>query len=125
MSVCPYIVVSGSLAQVVGYVLEAPAPPFPVFVLGYAFNGFGVALQVRHDYWTREFSASYKTDLRGQDAGANAFVASLKDNASTKMGILHAVYGAHLLGLLLSRDFIEVQVPERSALRWWRRSSRS
>ena len=47
MSVCPHIVVSGSLAQVVGYVLEAPAPPFPVFVLGYAFNGFGVALQVR------------------------------------------------------------------------------
>ena len=29
-----------------------------------------------------------------QDAGANAYVASLKDNASVKMGILHAVYGA-------------------------------
>ncbi|RPD61411.1 MFS general substrate transporter [Lentinus tigrinus ALCF2SS1-6] len=62
-----------SLAQVAGYVMEAPAPPFPVFVLGYALNGFGVALQ---------------------DAGANGFVASLKDNAATKMGVLHAVYGA-------------------------------
>ncbi len=28
-----------------------------------------------------------------QDAGANGFVASLKNNAATKMGILHAVYG--------------------------------
>ncbi|TFK92343.1 MFS general substrate transporter [Polyporus arcularius HHB13444] len=67
------VMVVGSVAQVAGYVLEIPAPPFPVFVLGYALNGFGVALQ---------------------DAGANAFVASLKDDAATKMGVLHAVYGA-------------------------------
>ena len=40
--------VLGSLAQVVGYCLEAPAPPFPVFVLGYAINGFGMSLQVRN-----------------------------------------------------------------------------
>ena len=26
----------------IGYVLEATAPPFPVFVLGYAINGFGL-----------------------------------------------------------------------------------
>lgn len=36
----------GAFAQVVGYSLEAPAPPFPVFVLGYAINGFGLSLQV-------------------------------------------------------------------------------
>lgn len=30
----------------IGYALMAPAPPFPVFVLGYVFNGFGIALQV-------------------------------------------------------------------------------
>jgi hypothetical protein len=29
-----------------------------------------------------------------QDAQANGFVASLKDNASEKMGMLHAAYGA-------------------------------
>ncbi|OBZ67290.1 Bypass of stop codon protein 6 [Grifola frondosa] len=51
---------------------------FPVKVMAIgasaqAIGGFGIALQ---------------------DAGANGFVASLKDNASTKMGILHAVYGA-------------------------------
>ena len=55
------------MAQVAGYALEAPAPPFPVFVMGYAINGFGMSLQ---------------------DAGANGFVVSLKDNATTKMGIL-------------------------------------
>lgn len=38
----------GAFAQVVGYSLEAPAPPFPVFVLGYAINGFGLSLQVDH-----------------------------------------------------------------------------
>ena len=79
----------GALAQVVGYALSAPAPPFPVFVLGYAINGFGLSLQVT--------VISLTTRSRGsrlaQDAGANGFVACLKDNAATKMGILHAVYG--------------------------------
>ncbi|OBZ67359.1 Bypass of stop codon protein 6 [Grifola frondosa] len=69
------VMVMGASAQVIGYALEAPAPPFPVFVIAYAVNGFGLALQ---------------------DAGANGFVASLKDNASTKMGILHAVYGDNI-----------------------------
>ncbi|RPD61356.1 MFS general substrate transporter [Lentinus tigrinus ALCF2SS1-6] len=70
------VMVIGSLAQVVGYALEAPAPPFPVFVLGYAINGFGLGLQ---------------------DAGSNGFVASLKENAAIKMGILHAIYGVGAL----------------------------
>ncbi|KAI0325924.1 MFS general substrate transporter [Cubamyces sp. BRFM 1775] len=66
------VMVIGSLSQIVGYALEAPAPPFPIFVLGYAINGFGLSLQ---------------------NAGANSFVASLKENTSTKLGILHAMYG--------------------------------
>ena len=40
------IMTTGAFAQVIGYALEAPAPPFPVFVLGYAVNGFGLSLQV-------------------------------------------------------------------------------
>ncbi|OCH86759.1 MFS general substrate transporter [Obba rivulosa] len=72
------VMVLGSVAQCIAYALEAPAPPFPVFVVAYAINGFGIALQ---------------------DAGANGYVASLADNAETKMGILHAVYG---LGALSS-----------------------
>ena len=37
----------GSIAQCIGYALDAPAPPFPVMVLAFAINGFGIALQVR------------------------------------------------------------------------------
>ncbi|KAG1823601.1 MFS general substrate transporter [Suillus subaureus] len=61
---------SGSACQVIAYAIEAGALPFPAFVLGYAINGFGMALQ---------------------DAQSNGFVASLKDNPEVKMGILHAV----------------------------------
>ncbi|TDL22800.1 MFS general substrate transporter [Rickenella mellea] len=66
------VVVIGSLAQTVGYAMVAPAPPFPVMCIAYAINGWGGALQ---------------------DAQANGFVASLKENAAAKMGLLHAVYG--------------------------------
>ncbi|KAG5649600.1 hypothetical protein H0H81_002891 [Sphagnurus paluster] len=62
--------------HVVAYTMQAPALPFPAFVVSYAINGLGIALQ---------------------DAQANGFVASLKDNAEAKMGILHAVYGAGAL----------------------------
>jgi len=67
---------SGSLCQLVAYALQAAAFPFPMFVVCFAINGFGLAVQ---------------------DAQANGFVASLKDNAETKMGILHAAYGAGAL----------------------------
>ncbi|KAI0346461.1 MFS general substrate transporter [Trametopsis cervina] len=80
-SAIAYDACKGSAAQVIGYALMAPAPPFPVFVLGFVFNGFGISLQ---------------------DAGANGYVASLKDNAETKMGILHAIYGVGALVAPLS-----------------------
>ncbi|KAJ3530014.1 hypothetical protein NM688_g7772 [Phlebia brevispora] len=75
------VMVIGAVAQTIGYALEAPAPPFPVFVLGYAVNGFGLALQ---------------------DAGANGYVASLREHAAIKMGVLHAVYGLGALCAPLS-----------------------
>ena len=62
----------GSLSQTFAYTMISPAPPFPVMCLAYVFNGFGIALQ---------------------DAQANGYVACLKENASAKMGLLHAVYG--------------------------------
>jgi len=68
--------VLGSVLQIIGYCIEASTLPFPAFVLGYAINGVGMALQ---------------------DAQANGFVACLKDNAEAKMGILHAAYGAGAL----------------------------
>ena len=83
----------GSLAQVLGYAIQAPAPPFPVFVLGYVLNGFGIALQVGASLCGSSQLRSLTTPF--QDAGANGYVASLKDNAATKMGILHALYGTY------------------------------
>ncbi|EMD35608.1 hypothetical protein CERSUDRAFT_116336 [Gelatoporia subvermispora B] len=67
------VMVLGSVASAIAFALETSAPPFPVFVIAFAFHGFGGALQ---------------------DAGANGYVASLSSkDAATKMGILHAVYG--------------------------------
>ena len=77
----------------VGYAFEAPAPPFPVFVLGYAINGFGMGLQARVYY---SLSMCSLRTCQSQDAGSNGFVASLKENAAIKMGILHAIYGTHI-----------------------------
>ncbi|KZT03772.1 MFS general substrate transporter [Laetiporus sulphureus 93-53] len=83
------VMVLGSLCQMVGYALASPAPPFAVFVLGYAINGFGLALQ---------------------DAGANGYVSSFEHGASTKMSIMHAVYG---FGALCS-PLVATQFSERT-----------
>ena len=56
----------------VSFGIQASAPPFPLFVIAYAVNGFGTSFV---------------------DAQANGFVASYKDSAAAKMGILHAAYG--------------------------------
>ncbi|KAH7923445.1 MFS general substrate transporter [Leucogyrophana mollusca] len=77
----------GSICQVIAYCIEAAAPPFPAFVLGYAINGFGMALQ---------------------DAQANGFVASLKDNAEAKMGLLHAVGAGALSSPLVATQFAQL-----------------
>ncbi|KAH9939471.1 MFS general substrate transporter [Amylocystis lapponica] len=82
------VMVIGSMAQVVGYSLAAPALPFPVFCIAYAINGFGLSLQ---------------------DAGANGYVACIKDGAATKMGILHAVYGLGALSApLVATQFAQL-----------------
>ncbi|KIM81491.1 hypothetical protein PILCRDRAFT_71905 [Piloderma croceum F 1598] len=70
------VIVIASSCMMVACCLEAAAPPFPAFVLGYAVNGIGMALQ---------------------HAQANGFVASFRDHAAEKMGMLHAAYGAGAL----------------------------
>ncbi|KAJ7858331.1 major facilitator superfamily domain-containing protein [Mycena leptocephala] len=35
----------GALCQVIAFSLQAPAPPFPLFVFSFIFNGFGFAIQ--------------------------------------------------------------------------------
>ena len=56
----------------IAFSIQASAPPFPLFAIAYAINGFGESLN---------------------DAQANGFVASYKVNTAAKMGILHAAYG--------------------------------
>jgi hypothetical protein len=68
------VIALGSAVQMVAFSVQASAPPFPVFAMAYAINGFGESLE---------------------DAQANGFVANYKDNAATKMGILHAAYGKY------------------------------
>ncbi|KAJ4501451.1 major facilitator superfamily domain-containing protein [Lentinula lateritia] len=69
-------IVLGSFLQQTAYALQSPQLPFPVFVMSFTINGIGLALQ---------------------DAQSNGFVASLRDHAETKMGLLHASYGAGAL----------------------------
>ncbi|EJU06129.1 MFS general substrate transporter [Dacryopinax primogenitus] len=65
------IVVVGSSCQLIAAVLESTGPPFPVFALAFAFNGFGGALLNAH---------------------LNTLIASMPDPAP-KLGILHMSYG--------------------------------
>ncbi|KAH9003402.1 MFS general substrate transporter [Lactarius hatsudake] len=69
-------IVLGSVAQMVAFSIQASAPPFPLFAITYAINGFGASFA---------------------DAQANGFVANYKDNAAAKMGFLHAAYGEDIL----------------------------
>ncbi|KZT23727.1 MFS general substrate transporter [Neolentinus lepideus HHB14362 ss-1] len=83
------VIVLGAALQAIAYTVQAPAPPFPVFAIAFAINGFGIALQ---------------------DAQANGFVASLKANPTTKMGIMHAVYGlGALCAPLVSTHFSQLR----------------
>ncbi|CAE6453923.1 unnamed protein product [Rhizoctonia solani] len=72
------VILLGAVLQVLAYSILAPALPFPVMCVAYAINGFG----------------KYASSIALQDAQANGFVAELPNNASAKMGLLHAVYGA-------------------------------
>ncbi|KAJ3890740.1 major facilitator superfamily domain-containing protein [Lentinula edodes] len=78
-----------SFLQQTAYALQAPQLPFPVFVMSFTINGIGLALQ---------------------DAQSNGFVASLKDHAETKMGLLHATYGAGALcAPLVATQFAQME----------------
>ncbi|KAJ6595848.1 MFS general substrate transporter [Mycena vulgaris] len=70
------MIVFGALCQAISYCIQAPAPPFPLFVLSFTINGVGIAIQ---------------------NAQTNAYVASIKHNPELYMGMLHASYGAGAL----------------------------
>ncbi|PFH48669.1 hypothetical protein AMATHDRAFT_64867 [Amanita thiersii Skay4041] len=80
------VLVFGSSCQVVAYLLQAFALPFPVFIISFAIGSCGMALQ---------------------DAQGNGYVAALKDH--TKMGVLHAVYGlGAMVAPLISTQFAQL-----------------
>ncbi|KAG8996986.1 hypothetical protein FRB90_012600 [Tulasnella sp. 427] len=58
--------------QILTYTAMATAPPFPVLCVALFVNGWAISLQ---------------------DAGSNAFIASIPRNEKNNMGILHAMYG--------------------------------
>ncbi|KDR80388.1 hypothetical protein GALMADRAFT_1194926 [Galerina marginata CBS 339.88] len=79
--------VLGSVMQVTAYCIQASAPPFPAFVFGYTIAGMSLSLQ---------------------DAQANGFVANLKYNPKSKMGIVQACYGLGLFAApLVSTQFAQ------------------
>ncbi|KIJ59385.1 hypothetical protein HYDPIDRAFT_118606 [Hydnomerulius pinastri MD-312] len=83
------VIVLGSLCQLVAFSIECSAPPFPVFVLAYFINGFGLALE---------------------NAQSVGYVASFKENAETKMGIFMAAYRAGALSSpLVATQFAQMR----------------
>ncbi|KAI5123262.1 hypothetical protein M0805_001351 [Coniferiporia weirii] len=66
------VIIIGSIGHLIGYVIMATAPPFPLFCIAYFVNGWGIALQ---------------------DSLANGYVAGLSENSSVKMGLMHATFG--------------------------------
>ncbi|KAG8990438.1 hypothetical protein FRB94_000311 [Tulasnella sp. JGI-2019a] len=83
------LVVASAAVQAVVYAVLSSAPPFPVFCVFSAVNGFAIALQ---------------------DAHANTFIASIPRHASTNMGILHAIYGlGAFTAPLIATQFAQMQ----------------
>ncbi|KAK7438403.1 hypothetical protein VKT23_018016 [Stygiomarasmius scandens] len=66
------ILLLGGLFPLISFVIQAPALPFPAFVLSYVLTGAGIALQ---------------------HAQANAYVATLDRDPSARLSIFHAAYG--------------------------------
>ena len=81
----------GTFTQTAAYVIQGPAPPFPLFVAAYAFSGFGMSLQVRIDDAILCSPNVYSCSI--QSAQSMVYISSLKTHAAMKMGISQACYG--------------------------------
>ncbi|KAK7034020.1 hypothetical protein VNI00_012451 [Paramarasmius palmivorus] len=69
-------IVVGAILHMTASGLQSARLPFAVFVMSYVLGGMAISVQ---------------------DAGASAYVANIKENAETKMGLLHAAYGSGAL----------------------------
>ncbi|KAK7438384.1 hypothetical protein VKT23_017996 [Stygiomarasmius scandens] len=80
-------VAGAAFVQIIANAIQAASIhlPFPVFVITFYIGGFSIAMQ---------------------DAQSNGYIASVKRNGATKMGVLHAAYGVGaLLAPLVSTQF--------------------
>ena len=85
------VILLGAICQLASSIIIAPRPPFPVLVCVYVVLGFGNALQVRRTYVCLKY---YIPTFSFQNAQSNGFVGSLHEHMSTKLGFMHASYGA-------------------------------
>ncbi|KAI5890642.1 MFS general substrate transporter [Schizophyllum commune H4-8] len=78
----------GSVLQSIAYIMQIPAPVFPVFAVAFFFAGFGLSLQ---------------------NAGSSSFVGGLK-NPSTMVGIMMSAYGlGAFLAPLVATQFSKLE----------------
>ena len=93
------LLMAGSVFQTGAYALLAPAGPFPLMCIAFVLIGFGLSLQNAH---------------------CNGFVAASPENVVTRMGILHASYGAYFslasVSMMLTLGYIALKVWELSSL---------
>ncbi|KAH7098382.1 MFS general substrate transporter [Auriculariales sp. MPI-PUGE-AT-0066] len=87
------VLVIGAALHGIGTAIQASAPPFPAFLVCSFIVGVGMSFQ---------------------DATGNGYVASLKRDASRKMGLLHAAYG---LGAFAS-PLVATQFSTLSGRKW-------
>ncbi|KAL1695421.1 major facilitator superfamily domain-containing protein [Schizophyllum commune] len=77
-----------SVLQSIAYIMQIPAPVFPVFAVAFFFAGFGLSLQ---------------------NAGSSSFVGGLK-NPSTMVGIMMSAYGlGAFLAPLVATQFSKLE----------------
>ncbi|KAB5596086.1 MFS general substrate transporter [Ceratobasidium theobromae] len=82
------VLIAGSLCQIVAYTILSAAPPFPVMCATLVINGIGMSFQ---------------------NAQTGGMVVSLTRNPGTKMGLLHAGYGAGAcVSPLISTQFTQI-----------------
>ncbi|KIJ36995.1 hypothetical protein M422DRAFT_232201 [Sphaerobolus stellatus SS14] len=80
------MILAGAILQMIGYCILAPAPPFPVLLLGQTIVGLGEALQ---------------------NIQSNTFVAAF--GSSTKLGLFHGIYGiGALIAPLIATQFAQM-----------------
>ena len=87
----------GHACQLVSWIIQAPAPPFPLFVIAYFLGGFGFAMQVIPI--VVKLSATHFLKPQFQDAQLNGFVAALEHHKEIRICIIHAFFGVYRLVL--------------------------